>query len=543
MSRILVRNWSLSSSLFNLLVALLLVVLYNRALWDLLLGLGEAKTWFIAPFFVLLVLVFFLLLNLITVKYLHKSLVITLILSASLASYFVNSFGVMFDKTMIQNVLESDLSEVLDLMSLAMLKSFVLSGLLPAGALLFINIRYQPVLKEIRLRLLLMLISVIVIAANLVVFYKDFSSVFKNHSQIRNLVIPSSYLYYSAKLLSGAYEQESLAFLEIAKDAKLGESWDSVSRNKKTVLVVVVGETARAQSFSLNGYERETNSQLAELDVISYIDVTACGTSTAVSLPCMFSVQERDNFDKQTALNTENLLDTLKRVGFDVLWRENNSGCKGVCTRVDNQHVSLFSSDDFCENGVCFDEVLLNRLDDYLSQGSANKVIVLHQKGSHGPAYYKRYPSQFEKFTPVCKTADLNSCTQQSIQNSYDNSIVYTDFFLAKVVNYLKQRSGQYSSAMLYLSDHGESLGENNIYLHGLPFYMAPDTQKKIPFIAWLSEGFKQQFKINTQCLKKRAGEPLTHGNFFHSVLGLLGVQTAVYESDMDIFHRCRINK
>jgi lipid A ethanolaminephosphotransferase len=527
------------------------VSLYNEPLWQLLLRTteqGSSQSYlFIASFFTFLVFIFFLLLNLISVKYLHKPLAISLIISAAMASYFMTSYGIVFDKTMIQNTLETDSKEVVDLISPAMFLNFCLYGLLPATILAVIKVRYQPLLKECRSRILLIIVSVLVIAANLGLFYKDYSSTFRNNREIRNMIIPSSYIYYTAKYLSGAYEQRDTKFLEIAQDAQLGAvlknnatSDQSSKDQKKLVTVIVVGETARAQNFSFNGYQRDTNPELSKQDVVNFSDTSACGTSTAVSLPCMFSVLQRSDFDTWQASNTENLLDILKRVGFDVLWRENNSGCKGVCTRVDNQPKSLYMSDQFCEEGRCLDEILLTRLDEYMSQGDANKVIVLHQNGSHGPSYYKRYPKAFEKFTPTCQTADLSSCSKESILNSYDNSILYTDYFLVQVIKYLAERSDTYNSAMIYISDHGESLGENNIYLHGLPYYMAPDTQKKVPFITWLSKGYKERLNINQQCLTEKSDEALTHGNLFHSILGLLDVQTKVYNPDKDVFASCR---
>lgn len=554
MTKFSVKFWSLSSTRFNLLTAVLLVALYNQSLWTLLLGLSPELTWqnclFIGSFALLLVMIFFALLSLITVKYLHKPLVISIVISAAFASYFMNSYGIVFDKTMIQNTLETDTKEVFDLFSAAMLINFLLFGLLPSLVLGSIKIVYQSAFKECRNRVLLVILSVLVVCANLAMFYKDYSSTFRNNREIRNLVIPSSYIYYTAKYLSGAYEQSDSKFTLIAQDAKLGslrslkavddETVIQSVQNKKTVTVIVVGETARAQNFTFNGYHRQTNPELAKHNVVNFSNTYACGTSTAVSLPCMFSALERDNFNTWEAKNTENLLDILKNVGFDVLWRENNSGCKGVCDRITNQAKPLYMTDQFCEGQRCLDEILLTKLDEYMAEGEQDKVIVLHQNGSHGPAYYKRYPKAFEVFTPVCETSDLSSCTQQSIQNSYDNTILYTDYFLAQVIKYLTAREAKYDSAMIYLSDHGESLGENNIYLHGLPYYMAPDTQKKVPFIAWLSEGYQQQFKVDQQCLTGQSANRYTHANLFHSVLGLLNVETQVYESSKDIFANCR---
>ena len=226
--------------------------------------------------------------------------------------------------------------------------------------------------------------------------------------------------------------------------------------------------------------------------------------------------------------------------GINVLWRDNNSGCKGVCDRVANESMEKLPLPAFCNEQECFDEILLQGLQEKISRFTNDGVIVLHQKGSHGPAYYQRYPEAFKKFIPECATNQVQDCPREQIINAYDNSILYTDYFLSQVIHFLQKNSSQYNTVLLYMSDHGESLGENGIYLHGLPYKIAPDTQIHIPFIMWLSPEFASNFNIDTACLKQHSNEAYSHDNLFHSVLGMLDIQTGEYDAELDIFNRCR---
>ncbi len=183
---------------------------------------------------------------------------------------------------------------------------------------------------------------------------------------------------------------------------------------------------------------------------------------------------------------------------------------------------------------------MLNDLQSYLNKLNGDAVIVLHQKGSHGPAYYLRYPNSFEKFKPVCTTSELQQCSQEEIVNAYDNTILYTDYVLAKVIDFLQNNSNKFDTGMLYVSDHGESLGENNLYLHGSPYAIAPKNQTHIPMLVWLSEGFRQRSQIDWQCLQQHKNDVYSHYHIFHSVLGLLEVETQVYHQGLDLFHSCK---
>ena len=218
---------------------------------------------------------------------------------------------------------------------------------------------------------------------------------------------------------------------------------------------------------------------------------------------------------------------------MQVLWRDNDSGCKGVCARVPTDDLNYAQIAPYCNNNECYDEVLLHKLDDYINTNLGDKLIVLHKRGNHGPAYYKRYPTQFNKFTPTCNSNELHKCTDAQIVNTYDNIIVYTDYFLDSIIKYLEKNNNKYQSALIYVSDHGESLGEKGIYLHAIPYVFAPQEQKHIPFIVW----FSQDFAIgNKQHLPSLTKQEFSHDHLFHTLLGLFNVQTVAYQPQLDIF-------
>jgi lipid A ethanolaminephosphotransferase len=303
-------------------------------------------------------------------------------------------------------------------------------------------------------------------------------------------------------------------------------------------MVLVVGETARAQQFAFNGYRRDTNPRLATRGVINFENAQACGTSTAQSLPCIFSNLVRKNYNRHKAGRQENLLDILQRVGIKVLWLDNDSGSKGVADRVAYEDLSKQTDSGLCASGNCFDEVLLRDLDQRLAKTSEDMLIVLHMKGSHGPSYYKRTPPDFKVFAPECTMDNIQDCSRETIVNAYDNTIIYTDYFLAELVDLLRARN--FATAMLFVSDHGESLGENGLYLHGLPYALAPEEQTHVPLIFWASERFVRQKTLNIETLKDHRGAPYSHDHIFHSILGSFNVRSETYRPDFDIFAACR---
>ena len=532
----------LSTARFTLLLSIGLVAFYNGSLWSAVLGLPYGRSlWdvlFLASLLLFLVLLLNLLLSLIAFKHVLKPVSILILMTTAVAAYFMDSYGVMLDHTMIRNVMETDTAEVFDLINGSLLLHVALLGVLPALFVYRARIRYRSWTGELKLKAGGILLSLAVIALIVLTFYQDYASLLRNNRHLRHLFTPVNYIYATGKYVRSTIGSGQRVIQPVGEDAVRGGLW--AGKEKKTLLVLVVGETARARNFSLNGYPRLTNPHLGREAVINFTNIHSCGTSTAVSIPCMFSNLGRAGYDDAKAKGREGLLDVLSHAGLRVLWRDNNSGCKGVCDRIETQPRAHFQTPDQCEAGRCFDEVLLNRLDEYLAAADDDTVIVLHQNGSHGPAYYRRYPRHFEHFTPVCATNQLQNCTQQEIVNTYDNTILYTDYFLSRVIQFLKDYSDRYDSAMVYVSDHGESLGEGNLYLHGLPYFMAPDEQKHVPFIVWLSEEFQRHFAIDTACLAHRTGDRFSHDNLFHSVLGLLNVETRAYDGNLDIFAGCR---
>jgi lipid A ethanolaminephosphotransferase len=211
-----------------------------------------------------------------------------------------------------------------------------------------------------------------------------------------------------------------------------------------------------------------------------------------------------------------------------VLWRDNQSGCKGVCDGLPYQQ------------SEGFDEVLLDGMDRVLQDREDNLLVVMHQLGSHGPAYFKRYPPAFRRFEPECATDDLRRCDAQAIVNAYDNTLVYTDHVLGRLIDVLAAAQKTHDTAMLYVSDHGESLGESGLYLHGVPYAIAPDVQKHVPFVLWLSPAFRDDVGVDEGCMRRRAQQAVSHDNLFHTLLGVFSVRTTAYDAGLDIFSGCR---
>jgi lipid A ethanolaminephosphotransferase len=310
----------------------------------------------------------------------------------------------------------------------------------------------------------------------------------------------------------------------LGRDAKI------VSSNEKAKLVImVVGEAVRADHFSLNGYKRETNPLLKKENIINFPHIYSCGTSTAYSVPCMFSIFNKESYSYKKGISHENVLDVLHHTQkIEILWRDNNSDSKGVALRVEYEDYKNPKNNPLCHNGECRDMGMLVGLNSYIEERKGKDIlIVLHQMGNHGPAYHKRYPKAFEKFLPICQSNQLETCSQESINNAYDNALLYTDYFLSQVIQLLKKYNPTHQTAMIYMSDHGESLGENGLYLHGLPYFMAPDAQIHIGAVMWFGE--KPRKHINPH-------KTYSHDNLFHTLLGLFEVQTEVYDKKLDMF-------
>jgi lipid A ethanolaminephosphotransferase len=456
-----------------------------------------------------------------------KPVLITFLLLSALIAFFMNRYGVVIDDDMLVNVLETDSREARDLLNLPLVLYVLILGVVPSLFIYRVTMKRPGPKAALTSRLQLVSASLAVVVGLFFTFSGHYTSMFREHKEVWYRVNPIHAVYSAGRLVNDSVTFASLPHLIVGANAKIPET--DVHRE---LVVMVVGETARADHFSLNGYERGTNPRLQQEDVINFPDFWSCGTSTAQSVPCIFSHYPRAEFDQERASAADNALDVLKRAGVSILWRDNNSSSKHVADRVEYQAYLTNKTNPVCDV-ECRDEGMLVGLQDYIdSHPKGDILIVLHQMGNHGPAYHKRYPPGFEQFTPACETNDLGACSTDEIVNAYDNAILYTDFFLSKVIELLKPNDDVFETAMLYVSDHGESLGENGLYLHGLPYFLAPDAQKHVPFVLWFGRNFDQQSLSDIQ--QKRA-QRLSHDNIFSTLLGLFEIQTAAYDPKMDI--------
>ncbi|HZY19422.1 MAG TPA: phosphoethanolamine--lipid A transferase [Ramlibacter sp.] len=464
-----------------------------------------------------------------------RPLLSALVLVSAALSYYIDRYHVFFDRNMLRNVLATNVGEARELLGWQFAAHMLLLGALPAALLWWPRLTRRALGRAVLARAGWMAGGLLVAMLALLPVFADFASVMRNHRELRHLLTPGNAIA-AAVGTAFAHGGRPDHLTPIGQDARPGPGWEA---RRRTLFVLVVGETARAQNFSLNGYGRDTNPELARRGVVNFPHATACGTSTEVSLPCMFSPYGRHDYDEGRILSHESLLHVLHHAGMQVLWRDNQSGCKGVCAGLPLQEMARTVSAERCPDGQCPDEVLLEGLDQAATDARGNVFVVLHQLGSHGPAYHRRYPPAFKRFVPACEQDELRRCSTSEIVNAYDNTLLYTDHVLGRLIDLLRQQQS-YDTAMLYVSDHGESLGESGLYLHGVPYAIAPDVQKHVPMVAWLSPSFARSAGLDTDCLRGRADQPVSHDNLFHSILGVLDVETGVYDPARDLFRPCR---
>jgi lipid A ethanolaminephosphotransferase len=505
----LTGNWSLFGriveiyplNLYNLAFLSSLTMFFTilTALFFLLISYGKAARWILAVFLII----------------------------ATQAAYYMDNFGVIVDVVMIDNIMQTNPQEFAGLLSVNLVVRTLLLGLIPA----WLVIRYFPqsvnARAEFKSRFKLIGILVLAIILLIAPFTAGYASFIREHKITRFYANPTYATYSVIKYLTQQVNiAKKVPLKQLAKDAKM------VGLSSRTeLMIMVVGETARADRFSLNGYHKETNPMLSKEAVVSLSNVSSCGTSTGVSVPCMFSSLGRKGYDKEAALNQENALDVLFDHGVEILWRDNNSDSKGVATRLKYEDFKSPTLNPDCE-GECRDIGMLSGLEQYIeSRKGKDILIVLHQMGNHGPEYYRRYPKEFAKFKPMCMTGELKDCTQEEIDNSYDNAILYTDYFLSQVISLLKKYDDTHATSMLYVSDHGESLGEHGFYLHAAPYIVAPKEQTHVPAIVWMGKNFD----YNKEQLTPYKDFALSHDDVFCSLLVGFEIDTNMCAAKRDI--------
>jgi lipid A ethanolaminephosphotransferase len=526
----------------TLMASAFLLIGCNFVLWQHLFEITAADGKGIAmrvAFGLMILAAFNIVLTLLAFRPLLKPLLTLIFLISAGVAYFMSQYGVMIDAGMFRNFAETNATEVRDLLSLKLFVYMLLLGVLPSWLLWKVPVNYRRWHRELISKVIVSVASVAVVGGVALANYQGLSSLFRNHHEIRLMLVPSNYIGASAGYLREQVVSAQQPFIKIGEDAQRNP--DLKLQPRKSLTVLVVGESARAENFGILGYDRDTTPKLdKEAGLIAFTDVHSCGTETAVSVPCMFSNMGRKDYDASKAKNEEGLLDVLQRAGIDVIWRDNQSGCKGTCDRVTLQDVSNLKDPALCANSECRDEILLQGLQSFIDHLDKDTVLVLHQMGSHGPEYFKRYPKEYEHFTPVCESNALNNCSRESIVNGYDNTLVYTDHVLSSLIDVLRSNQDKVDTAMLYLSDHGESLGEYNLFLHGTPYMLAPEQQKHVAMLAWFSDSYQKAYSVDTHCLQMSRDKPLSQDNLFHSMLGLLEVKSSVYQPDLDLFAGCR---
>jgi lipid A ethanolaminephosphotransferase len=524
-----------------LTASLLIAVVGNAALWreldtlGLLAAHGGWRLAFTLGGVLAAALVF--LLSLLAWRPLLKPAVILLLAATAGGGYFMWTYRIVIDPSMATNTLQTDWREARALLTPQLALVLALGFVLPAWLAWRLPIAWRPWKSQALRNAGTALAALLVAAALVLASFQGLASSMRNYKQLRYLMNPLNTLYAFGEAAVGG-KRRPQALLPLGLDARLTNT-----TGKPPLMVLVLGETGRSGNFGINGYPRDTTPELARAGVASFRNAWSCGTSTAASVPCMFSNLGREAYAGRDR-DSENLMDVLQHAGLAVLWIDNQpGGCKGVCDRVPHVNLSNTKDPQLCASGECLDAVLLKGLDQRLAALPAERrargvVLVMHQMGSHGPAYWLRSPPAYKRFQPECTSSHLPDCSVEQVRNAYDNSIAYTDHVLGSAIQWLRGRA-DYDSALVYLADHGESLGENNLYLHGLPYAIAPDVQKHVPWITWLSPGFAQRTGVTVGCLRARADQRISHDNLFHSVLGLLQVGTQAYRRALDVYAGC----
>lgn len=510
-----------------------------------------AKVWQLHPFtglssdyFIFSVPVFifcacYVIFSLLAIPYLHKVIMPLLLVISAAISYNAIFFDVYFNRDMLTNVLQTTPAESQRLLTVPFVLWIVVFGVLPALAYLKVKVRYRTWWQELLSRVAYMSLAIFGIGVIALFFYQDYASFGRNNLSIKHLIVPTNFMSASFGKYK-RYRQDQMPYEYIDVNASLDKT-DTI----RNVAVIIVGETTRGQNWGLNGYVRQTTPKLAKRgdEIINFTNVSSCNTFTAGSVPCMFSHLPRQKFDIDRAEKQDNLLDIAQRVGNHVLWIDNNSGCKGVCKNVSYIDVTQTADGQFCQAGECLDNILLPELDKALAQidkSNQDALIVLHTIGSHGPTYYERYTSEYRQFTPTCDTNQINKCSNEHLLNTYDNTILYADQFIDQVIDRLAQRP-DWRASVLYVSDHGESLGEKGIYLHSTPYDIAPKYQTHVPMILWLNKTWYDSTNINQQCLQQNANtQQYSHDNLYSTLFSIMQLtKQGSYQAQLDIIQAC----
>ncbi|MFM2476198.1 phosphoethanolamine transferase [Celerinatantimonas sp. MCCC 1A17872] len=540
-------NLKLSNANYTLLLSVFITLIPNIAIYTdifhILAKLDDFSVGFVIsiPFF--FIFAYNIIFNAITWPFITKPIAVILILLSCALFFAEYNYGIFFDRNMIQNIFETDSSEALSYSSWFALLWFAVIGILPSIIFSCIRIKKESVIKFVLKKVLYIVASAAGIVLIASMFYQDYASVVRNNKYLGDRMVPASFIHSTIQYLNRTYFTKPIPYTKLALDAHQTANALAQAKSKPTLLIMVLGETARAQNYQVNGYQRDTTPYTNNLpNMIRFKDAASCGTATAISVPCMFSRMNRKDLNLAKAPRQDNVLDIFERAGIDVLWKENDGGDKKVAQHIKEITLDPKQKSPLCDGSTCYDMALLNNLDQQISDMKGNRVIVLHLIGSHGPTYYRRYPADMGYFKPNCNRADIENCSVEQIKNTYDNSLRYTDFVVKSLIDKLKGKANQFNTALIYMSDHGESLGEDGIFLHGAPYSFAPIYQRRVPLMVWLSPDIQKEQGISLTCMKSysKKTDHFSQDNLFDSLLGIMDVKTAIYRAQQDIFKPCR---
>jgi lipid A ethanolaminephosphotransferase len=527
----------LSPFVLNAFVATYLLALCNTTFWGHLFRIFEGRTVTALVFAGAVWALMLLVVSVLALRRMQKPVLVALLMIAATTSYYVDVLGVVVDRDMIQNAMTTTFAESKHLITAHFVGHIFLYGVLPSALVVWVRLRRSPVLRAAFGAGVVTALSVALLVGLLFTNLKAYSTVLRADKELMAAVQPLAPLGGALRYAKMMFKSTQIVLQPTGMDATRGQLL--AGAEKPVLMVIVAGETARAANWSLGDYGRETNPELSRRDIIYYPNATSCGTATATSLPCMFSPLTRADYSYEGGIGTENLVDVLSHAGFQVEWWDNNTGHKDIANRIPSRTMTAEDGPEFCFP-ECIDGVFLKSLQEKADTITENTVIVLHQIGSHGPSYWLRYPADREIFAPACKTPELTDCTSEEIVNAYDNTIAYTDTFLSQVIDLL-DAADRVTPAMYFVSDHGESLGEGGLYLHGTPYFMAPEFQTHVPMVIWMSERFRDTLALDSGCMAKASTDPVSHDNMFSTVLGMLDVTTTVKDATLDLAGACRL--
>ena len=497
---------------FSAIVSVATMLLYNIPFFNYVIGHTNQSTgirlFLIASLVVVMLLVNFLMTYL--VMYLMRMvgrilLAIMAIINAT-SLYFILTYNIIIDEVTIGNVFNTRYSEASGFFSWSLWAFIIAFGVLPALFCLL-----QPVvIGKAKQMGRYCGTSLGIVLALLLANINQTLWIGQHDTELGGYLQPWSYLVNSIRVTS-------IRMAKQAEEIKLPDG--KITNNEKAVVVLVIGESARKANFQLYGYKRANNPLLSKQQGLKVFQAQSCATFTTAGVKAILEPKNSGDL-------YEPLPNYAFRTGADVVWRTINWGEPPI--HIDEYESDIVLSKKYPNVDKRYDELLFTGLRERIESSKKNKVlIVIHTSTSHGPNYASKYPKKFEVYKPVAHNVEEGEKNVAKLVNAYDNTILYTDYLLSNMIDTLRSLK-DWKSSMIFISDHGESLGENNMFMHGMPMKLAPKVQYEIPFLVWTSDGFREY--------KSNLPEVLEQHYIFHSVLNLLSIQSPAYDKDYDIF-------